>query len=250
MATTPAAAPTSRYGPAVNAQEGQQDEQAGQRQRLRDEHSGRRVDAPGDQAAAEVRGAPQGGRGERKQRVHGRAVTSRGACRRDPGQRGEHVLAERRQVVAAFLDGGDRAERADQLAGRPVRRGAHLQRALGVGGGRVHAERQHDRLCAECPGVVAQPADRVEPGVIAAAGRQRDIAVGSGTGPVPALIGEAHVVREPASAGVDMDAPVVDVGPSVEDRLRAVAVVGVDVQHGDALGACAAVAPAPPRPRC
>ena len=55
--------------------------------------------------------------------------------------------------------------------------------------------------------------------------------------PRPALRGRTHVMREPASVRVDVHAAVVDVRPLVEDRLRAVAVMRVDVEHRDAGGA-------------
>ncbi len=51
--------------------------------------------------------------------------------------------------------------------------------------------------------------------------------------PRAALAGEAEEVGEPAGAGVDVDRAGEHRRVGVEDRLGAVAVVGVDVQHGD-----------------
>ena len=44
---------------------------------------------------------------------------------------------------------------------------------------------------------------------------------------------EAEEVRKPPGAGVDVDGPGQDGGVFPEDRLRAVAVMGVDVEEGD-----------------
>ena len=121
---------------------------------------------------------------------------------------------------------------------RPVAVGRHLQRALRVGGRGVHPERQHDRLGADAR---ARRRRAVRPRRARASsplpGASGTLLVGASRRPAPALVGEAHVVREPAGARVHVHAAVVDIRPVVEDRLRAVAVMRVDVEHGDALGA-------------
>ncbi len=54
-------------------------------------------------------------------------------------------------------------------------------------------------------------------------------------GSLSSLVGVADEVREPAGVGVDVHAGIEDVGAVPEDLLRAVALVGVDVDDGDPL---------------
>ena len=56
----------------------------------------------------------------------------------------------------------------------------------------------------------------------------------------PALVRVADIVREPPGAGIDVHAADVHVAATVEDRLGAVAVMGVDVDDRDPVGARAA----------
>ena len=83
-----------------------------------------------------------------------------------------------------------------------------------------------------------------------APGRERDVAVRALAVAGPGLGREAEEVREPAGARVDVDRGGEHVGAVVEDRLGAVAVVGVDVDHRDgSAGACRAGGRRPRR-RC
>ena len=75
---------------------------------------------------------------------------------------------------------------------------------------------------------------RLEPGLVARARRQAEVAVRARAGARRRVsLGEAEEVRKPAGAGVDVDRAGEHAGVVVEDLLGAVAVVGVDVDHGD-----------------
>jgi hypothetical protein len=76
---------------------------------------------------------------------------------------------------------------------------------------------------------LGQLGDGRQPRLVACARWQRQVAVRA----VAGLVGEAEEVREPAGARVDVHRADEHVGPLVEDLLRPVAVVRVDVQHGD-----------------
>ncbi len=82
------------------------------------------------------------------------------------------------------------------------------------------------------PGPVGEVADGVEPGVVAGAGLEAEVPVRSLPGARSVLAVEADVVREPACGGVDVDGPDEHVVARVEDLLRAVAVVRVEVHDG------------------
>ena len=70
-------------------------------------------------------------------------------------------------------------------------------------------------------------------GPVSRAGCQRQVAIGVFAVALAALVGESDPVRKPAVPGVDVDRAVEHVRVAVEDLLGAVAVMGVDVDHGD-----------------
>src|SRR5207248_11129038 len=103
--------------------------------------------------------------------------------------------ADRREVVAALLhDDGREPERAENTAGLAVARGCHLERALGVAGRGVDAERDDERASGRGEG--GGLADGCEPGFIAAAGGEGRVEI---RGVVLRL--EAEEVGEPARSG-------------------------------------------------
>ena len=131
-----------------------------------------------------------------------------------PGSVSRDELADRLEVVAALLDDhGRQAEGAERAARRAVAVGGHPQRALGVAGGGVDAERDDERLAPRSRGP-APPARRPprasgpspEPG---ASGRLR---LAPSPGAAPVSVGEAEEVGEPAGARVDVDGAGQDVG--------------------------------------
>ena len=112
--------------------------------------------------------------------------------------------------------------------------GADLERALRVAAGGVDAERDHQRPGARRPRAqsassptAASHASSPEPGA-----RQR-LRLAPRPAPAPVLVGEAEEVRKPAGGRVDVDRAGEHPRVVVEDLLGAVAVVGVDVDHGD-----------------
>ena len=136
-------------------------------------------------------------------------------------------VADRREVVAALLDDDRRQpELAEDPARLAVARGAHLERALGITGGGVHAE--CDDECVGGSGELGCLSDCCEPAVVSRAGRKRQVEVRS-----VALGSEAEEVGEPAGARVDVHRRRQHVASVEEQLLRPVAVVGVDVHHGD-----------------
>src|SRR4051812_37603675 len=148
----------------------------------------------------------------------------------DPGERLRHQGSDRGQVVAALLhEDGRKSQAAEDAPGLAVAGVGDVERALGIARRGVDAEGDDERLGAAVLRPARQAFDRVEPLAVAHAGGERHVAVRAGAVGGAGLVREAEEVGEPAGARVDVDGAGEDVGALVEDRLRAVAVVGVDV---------------------
>ena len=78
--------------------------------------------------------------------------------------------------------------------------------------------------------------DALEPAHIVRAGRKRNVQVPAFALPRSALDRKAEVVREPAGCRIDVHGGRQNVAALPEDRLSAVAVMGVDVEQRDARG--------------
>jgi D-aminopeptidase len=137
-------------------------------------------------------------------------------------------------VVTTLLHGHRRKTQArESLAGRVVTVGGDAQRALRIVGGGIDAERHYERIGTEVPNRLGELVDSGHPGLITEALSQWEVAVGAVTVASAALIGVTHVVRKPPSSRIDVQRPVEHVTAVVEDGLRPVAVMGVDVDHSD-----------------
>src|SRR3954452_23239020 len=102
-----------------------------------------------------------------------------------PGERLRHQGADRGQVVAALLDeDGRKRQGAERAAGRSIGRGRDVQRALRVAGGGGDAAGELEAAGGATGGGApppaaprADPVDGFEPCVVAAARRERLVAV-------------------------------------------------------------------------
>ena len=147
----------------------------------------------------------------------------------------EHEVAERVEHVATFLHEHRRdLHQAERLTDRGVSARRELERAVGVGGGTVDSERHHERVGSPLRRLGDELGHGAQPRLVARALRQRQVAVGSDTVAGSLLVGETDEVREPTLPRIDVCGAVEDVASRVEDLLRAVAVVRVDVDDRDA----------------
>ena len=165
----------------------------------------------------------------------------------DAEQRLRDEVAERAQVVAAFLhEHGGQSQCADPASRLTKACRGDAQRALGIACGRVDAERDHDGLHL----ARASQLDKLADGSRATRSSPDPGASGMFTfapSPAPAPVSSAKPRKcgnQPAP-GSTCTEPTSDVCPLVEELLRAVAVMRVDVEHGnraadafDELGGC------------
>ena len=124
-------------------------------------------------------------------------------------------------------------------AGGPPRGSRPRSRAAGSRGRRRRRRRRARRRARRLPwsrGRRHERPDALEPAHVVRAGRKRNVQVPAFALPRSALGRKPEVVREPAGCGIDVDGGGENVGALPEDRLRTVAVVGVDVEQGDAAG--------------
>jgi hypothetical protein len=144
------------------------------------------------------------------------------------------AVPDDRDLVAALLHHEDRqAEVADPFADGPEARRCDLQHAERIIGMGIVAEREHERLCAEIADAAERGVDRREEGRVVAAWREGQVEVVALSLVHALLVGVADEVGV-VGLGVDMDRGVEDVAAAVKDLLRAVAVMGIDIEDRDA----------------
>ena len=166
----------------------------------------------------------------------------------DSRQRLEHQPAERVEVVAALLHHHGRKAEPPERAPAP-RESRPAVTASGLSGSPAAASTPSATTSASAPASARPPGelgDRRDPRLVAAARRHHGVAVRAVRA---ALVLEAEVVGEPALRRVHVDGAGEHGRVVPEDRLRAVPVMGVDVDHGD-LGVSARRAGARPPPPC
>jgi hypothetical protein len=100
--------------------------------------------------------------------------------------------------------------------------------------GRIKAERDHERAGREGTNGSCRDVECGEIAVIPGAERQRNVEVGAEPCALAALIGVAPNMRI-VEGRIGVDGNGEDAAPFIEDALRAVAVVDVDVEDRDAL---------------
>ncbi len=150
----------------------------------------------------------------------------------DSLERLPHEPAQRPEVIAALLHDHRRQPEQTQLPPRrPVALGRHPERALRVCGCRVHPQRHHQPPHIALARPRRQRRNRRQPLVVARSGRQRQVAVGAGPVARALLAPEPEEVREPPGPGIHVDRSDEHPRVLVEDRLRAVAVMRIDVDH-------------------
>src|SRR5690242_5316434 len=148
--------------------------------------------------------------------------------------RGE-IGAEDIGEIAALLDEhGWQSHPRDRFADVAEAGRGHGQTRERIMLGRVEAEGDHQRARRKRADRPGRMIERLDVAGIAGAGRQRDVEVGAEAGPLAALMGGTPDVRI-EGRGIGMDRYGEDVRPRIENALRAVPVVHVDVEDRDAL---------------
>ncbi len=182
------------------------------------------------------------GRSERRRQQVRRVRRVQVGAPRSPSSTAEHERPETwagRSRPPARTRSGRRARRAR----RPAAAKPSAVTSSGAAGSSTAASTPSDTTTASgaMPSHgVAQPSSAASHGSSPDPGGIGSLTVAPAPSPPPTLVGVSDEVREPSGRRIDVDARVEDVAALPEDLLRAVALVGVDVDDRDAFDAAVA----------
>ncbi len=185
-------------------------------------------------ATSRARSARIGGGERLAVEKHGHADRPFSVAAQESRDEGGAGLGDGRQRIAALLhDQRRQAKARDDLADARERLAVTASFEARIVAVRVPAGRDDERIRAEGPDRVGQPLHRRQERRVVRARRQHDVEVRALALAMAALVGvageEGVVVGRVGMAGGDEN-----VAAPVEDGLRAVAVMGVEIEDGDA----------------